>query len=75
MVMEEFYQILQSNKNIFGSNDFTKQLIESAFKSDQTNTLIDELSLTSNANLESLGLIDQNISKLFTEVSIPKRWL
>ncbi len=59
MVMEEFYQILQSNKKYFlGSNDFTKRLIESAFKSDQASALIDELSLTSNANLESLELID-----------------
>ncbi len=58
-VMQEFYVILQSNKKYFlGSNDFTRKLIQTAFKNDQANTLIDELSLQSNATLESLELID-----------------
>lgn len=58
-VMEEFYVILQANKKYFlGSSDFTRKLIQSAFKNDQATALIDELSLTSNANLESLELID-----------------
>ncbi len=58
-VMNEFYIILQKNKKYFlGSNEFTKKLIQSAFKNDQANSLIDELALTSNANLESLESID-----------------
>ena len=58
-VMMEFYQILQANKQYFlGSNDFTRKVIKSAFKDDQANALIDELSLQTNANLESLELID-----------------
>ena len=58
-VMMEFYQLLQSNKQYFlGSNDFTRKIIKSAFKDDQANALITELSLQTNANLESLELID-----------------
>lgn len=58
-VMQEFYIILQSNKKYFlGSNDFTRKLIQSAFRNDQANSLIDELSLQTNATLESLELID-----------------
>ncbi|RDB35939.1 MAG: flagellar motor switch protein FliG [Spirobacillus cienkowskii] len=72
-VMEEFYQILQSNKKYFlGSNDFTKRLIESAFKSDQASALIDELSLTSNANLESLELIDPKTLANFLRAEHPQ---
>ncbi len=59
LVMDEFYTILQSNKKYFlGSNDFTRRLIQSAFRNDEANSLIDELSLQSNATLESLELID-----------------
>ncbi|MES2613901.1 MAG: flagellar motor switch protein FliG [Bdellovibrionota bacterium] len=59
IVMQEFYVILQSNKKYFlGSNDYTRKLIQSAFRNDQANSLIDELSLQSNATLESLELID-----------------
>ncbi|WP_161597624.1 flagellar motor switch protein FliG [Fluviispira multicolorata] len=73
MVMEEFYHILQSNKKYFlGSNDFTRKLIESAFKSDQANALIDELSLTSNANLESLELIDPKMLANFLRNEHPQ---
>jgi flagellar motor switch protein FliG len=58
-IMEEFYQILQSNKKYFlGGNDYTKKLIESAFQSDQANNIINDLALESSATLESLELID-----------------
>jgi len=58
-VMEEFYTILQSNKKyFFGGNDFTKKIIEGAFKDTDAANLIEELSLESSATLESLELID-----------------
>ena len=58
-VMEEFYGILMSNKKFFlGGNDYTKKLIESAFEEGKADSLIEDLSLESNATLESLELID-----------------
>ena len=58
-VMEEFYQILQSNKRYFaGSNEYTKKLIQSAFQNDQANALIEDMALQATANLDSLELID-----------------
>lgn len=58
-VMEEFYVVLQSNKKFFfGGNEFTKRLIESAFKDSEAKEMVDELSLESAATLESLELID-----------------
>lgn len=58
-IMEEFYQILQSNKKYFlGGNDFTKKIISSAFKDNEASAMIEELALESNATLESLELID-----------------
>ncbi len=58
-VMEEFYVVLQSNKKFFfGGNDFTKKLIESAFKDSEAAEMVEELSLESAATLESLELID-----------------
>ncbi len=58
-VMEEFYLILQSNKQYFlGGNEYTKRLIESAFSKGQADTLIDELALQTSATLEALELID-----------------
>jgi flagellar motor switch protein FliG len=58
-IMMEFYGILQQNKKFFyGGNDFTKKVIGSAFKGGEADDLIEQLSLGSNANLDSLELID-----------------
>jgi flagellar motor switch protein FliG len=58
-IMLEFYDILQQNKKFFyGGNDFTKKVIGSAFKGGEADELIEQLSLGSNANLDSLELID-----------------
>lgn len=58
-IMAEFYEILQQNKKFFyGGNDFTKKVIGSAFKGGEADDLIEQLSLGSNANLDSLELID-----------------
>ena len=58
-VMEEFYHVLQSNKKyFFGGNEFTKKLLESAFRDGQANSYIEDLALETAATLESLELID-----------------
>lgn len=58
-VMEEFYHVLQSNKKyFFGGNEFTKKLIESAFRDGQADSFIEDLALETAATLESLELID-----------------
>ncbi|MCX6118982.1 MAG: flagellar motor switch protein FliG [Proteobacteria bacterium] len=58
-IMLEFYEILQQNKKFFyGGNDFTKKVIGSAFKGGEADDIIEQLSLGSNANLDSLELID-----------------
>jgi flagellar motor switch protein FliG len=58
-IMEEFYVLLQSNRKFFfGGNEFTKKLIQSAFKDSEAKEIVDELSLESAATLESLELID-----------------
>ena len=58
-IMMEFYAVLQQNKKFFyGGNDFTKKVIGSAFKGGEADDLIEQLSLGSNANLDSLELID-----------------
>ena len=58
-VMMEFYQIIQQNKKFFyGGNDFTMKVIGSAFKGGEADELIEQLSLGSSANLDSLELID-----------------
>jgi flagellar motor switch protein FliG len=58
-VMEEFYHVLQSNKKyFFGGNEFTKKLLESAFRDGQANAYIEDLALETAATLESLELID-----------------
>ncbi|MCB9229749.1 MAG: flagellar motor switch protein FliG [Deltaproteobacteria bacterium] len=57
-IIQEFYEILQQNKQFFyGGSDYTKKLIGSAFKGGEAEDLIDQLSLSS-ANLDSLELID-----------------
>ncbi|RYZ81763.1 MAG: flagellar motor switch protein FliG, partial [Proteobacteria bacterium] len=58
-VMMEFYAILQQNKKYFyGGNDFTRKVIGSAFKGGEADELIEQLSLDSSANLDSLELVD-----------------
>jgi flagellar motor switch protein FliG len=58
-IMLDFYEILQQNKKFFyGGNDFTKKVIGSAFKGGEADDIIEQLSLGSNANLDSLELID-----------------
>ena len=57
-IIQEFYEILQQNKQFFyGGSDYTKKIIGSAFKGGEAEELIDQLSLSS-ANLDSLELID-----------------
>lgn len=57
-VIQEFYLILQQNKQFFyGGSDFTKKVIGNAFKGGEAAGLLDQLSLSS-ANLDSLELID-----------------
>ena len=61
-VMEEFYHVLQSNKKyFFGGNEFTKKLLETAFRDGQASNYIDDLALESAATLESLDLIDSKM--------------
>ena len=58
-VMNEFYGILQQNKKFFyGGNEFTKKVIGTAFKGGDADNLIEQLALSSNANLNALELID-----------------
>jgi len=58
-VMMEFYGILQQNKKFFyGGNDYTKKVIGAAFKGNDADQIIEQLSLGSSANLDSLELID-----------------
>lgn len=72
-IMEEFYLILQSNKRYFlGGNEFTKKLIESAFKDDQANSIIEDLALESTATLESLELIDPKTLANFLRAEHPQ---
>lgn len=58
-VMGEFYGVLQQNKKFFyGGNDFTKKVIGNAFKGNDGEELINQLSLGSSSNLDALELID-----------------
>jgi flagellar motor switch protein FliG len=58
-IMMEFYGIIQQNKKFFyGGNEFTKKVIGTAFKGGEADELIEQLSLGSQANLDSLELID-----------------
>jgi len=57
-IIQEFYTILQQNKQFFyGGSDYTKKVIGAAFKGGEAEEIIDQLSLSS-ANLDSLELID-----------------
>jgi flagellar motor switch protein FliG len=58
-IMMEFYGIIQQNKKFFyGGNEFTKKVIGTAFKGGEADELIEQLALGSQANLDSLELID-----------------
>jgi flagellar motor switch protein FliG len=69
----EFYGLLQQNKKFFyGGNDFTKKVIGSAFKGGEADELIEQLSLGSNANLDSLELIDPRTLANFIRTEHPQ---
>jgi flagellar motor switch protein FliG len=58
-IIVEFYEILQKNNKFFyGGNDFTKSVIDAAFKGDDADELIDSLALGASASLDALELID-----------------
>ena len=58
-VILEFYEILQrNNKFFYGGNDFTKSVIDQAFKGGDADEIIESLALGSSANLDALELID-----------------
>lgn len=72
-IMGEFYEILQQNKKFFyGGNDFTKKVIGSAFKGGEADDIIEQLSLGSNANLDSLELIDPRTLANFIRAEHPQ---
>ncbi len=72
-IMMEFYGLLQQNKKFFyGGNDFTKKVIGSAFKGGEADELIEQLSLGSNANLDSLELIDPRTLSTFIRSEHPQ---
>ncbi len=73
-VMEEFYVVLNSNKKyFFGGNDYTRKIIESAFKDNkQANSIIDELALESSASLESLEMIEPKMLANFLRNEHPQ---
>lgn len=72
-VIMEFYTILQQNKKFFyGGNDYTKKVIGAAFKGTDADSIIDQLSLGSSANLDSLELIDPRTLATFIRNEHPQ---
>ena len=72
-VMMEFYDILQQNRKFFyGGNEFTKKVIGSAFKGGNADEIIEQLSLGSSANLDSLELIDPRTLATFIRNEHPQ---
>lgn len=72
-VIMEFYQILQQNRKFFyGGNEFTKKVIGSAFKGGEADDLIEQLALSSSANLDSLELIDPRTLATFIRSEHPQ---
>lgn len=72
-IMMEFYGILQQNKKFFyGGNDFTKKVIGSAFKGGDADQMIEDLALSSSANLDSLELIDPRTLSTFIRNEHPQ---
>ncbi len=69
----EFYELLQKNTKFFyGGNDFTKNVIGSAFKGGDADEIIDSLSLGSSANLDALELIDARSLANFVRAEHPQ---
>lgn len=72
-VTVEFYELLQKNTKFFyGGNDFTKNVIGSAFKGGDADEIIDSLSLGSSANLDALELIDARSLANFVRAEHPQ---
>ena len=72
-IIMEFYGILQQNKKFFyGGNDFTKKVIGSAFKGGDADQMIEDLALSSSANLDSLELIDPRTLATFIRNEHPQ---
>lgn len=72
-IILEFYQILQQNRKFFyGGNEFTKKVIGSAFKGGEADELIEQLALSSSANLDSLELIDPRTLATFIRSEHPQ---
>ena len=72
-IIMEFYNILQQNRKFFyGGNEFTKKVIGSAFKGGQADELIEQLALSSSANLDSLELIDPRTLATFIRNEHPQ---
>lgn len=72
-IIMEFYEILQQNKKFFyGGNEFTRKVIGSAFKGGEADELIEQLALSSSANLDSLELIDPRTLATFIRNEHPQ---
>ena len=72
-IIMEFYDILQQNRKFFyGGNEFTKKVIGSAFKGGEADELIEQLALSSSANLDSLELIDPRTLSTFIRNEHPQ---
>jgi flagellar motor switch protein FliG len=72
-IIMEFYDILQQNRKFFyGGNEFTKKVIGSAFKGGEADELIEQLALSSSANLDSLELIDPRTLATFIRNEHPQ---
>jgi len=72
-IVLEFYEILQKNTKFFyGGNEFTKNVIGSAFKGGDADEIIDSLALGSSANLDSLELIDSKTLANFVRNEHPQ---
>lgn len=72
-IIMEFYEILQQNKKFFyGGNEFTRKVIGNAFKGGEADELIEQLALSSSANLDSLELIDPRTLATFIRNEHPQ---
>jgi flagellar motor switch protein FliG len=72
-IIIEFYEILQQNKKFFyGGNEFTRKVIGNAFKGGEADDLIEQLALSSSANLDSLELIDPRTLATFIRSEHPQ---
>ncbi len=72
-IMMEFFEIIQQNKKYFyGGNDLTRKIIGQAFKGGDADQIIEQLSLGSSANLDSLELIDPKTLANFIRTEHPQ---